>query len=55
MATTVSGTISQPGQSRAARSSIQLAWPPMSAAAPTLSSVIRGITTIACRATKQAS
>ena len=45
----VSGTSSQPGQS-CVGSSIQWAWPPTSVAAPTLSNVISGITTIACRA-----
>jgi hypothetical protein len=55
MATTVSGTSSQAGQCCVDRSSIQPAYRPSSTAAPTLSSVISGITTIACSATKHAS
>ena len=55
MATTVTGTSSQPGQCSVARSSIQGAWLPISIAAPTLSKVISGITTMACKARKHAS
>src|ERR1700735_308093 len=46
---------SQPGQLCTGRSSIQLAWLLISTAAPTLSNVISGITTSACKARKQAS
>ena len=55
MATIVTGTSSQPGQFWACRSSIHCACPPIRVAAPTLSSVISGITTMACRARKHAS
>src|SRR6266702_2342372 len=55
MPTIVSGTSSQPGQFWAGRSSIHCACPPISVAAPTLSMVISGITTMACRARKHAS
>src|SRR6266566_9966403 len=55
MATIVSGTSSQPGQFCAGPSSIHCAWPPIRVAAPTLSRVISGITTMACRARKHAS
>ena len=50
MAKMASGMISQPDQCSAERSSIQRAWLPISVAAPTLSNVISGITTMACRA-----
>ena len=50
MAKMVSGTSSQPDQCAVERSSIQRAWLAISDAAPTLSNVISGITTMACRA-----
>ena len=55
MATMVRGTSSQPGQCSVACSSSQCACPPISVAAPTLSRVISGTTTMACRARKHAS
>ena len=54
MATIVSGMSSQPGQCAAGRSSIHGASA-NSVAAPMLSKVISGITTMACRARKHAS